>query len=152
MSETKKKTASSKAAAKETATFSAEEREAMREAAAERRASAKGGDGEAAVLAKIAAMSAEDQALATGLHALVKRVAPDLTSKTYYGMPAYDRGGKTLFFLQVAGKWKTRYASLNFTDAAKLDADVMWPCSFAVTRWSSAVEAEVERLIALALR
>lgn len=147
-----KKSTTRKTTATKAEGFTAEERAAMKEAAAERRASAKGANGEAAVLARIAAMSASDRAIAAGLHALVKRVAPAMSSKTYYGMPAYEQGGKTVFFLQVAGKWKTRYGSLNFTDASKLDAGVMWPCSYAVTTWSPEVEAEVERLIRQATR
>jgi uncharacterized protein YdhG (YjbR/CyaY superfamily) len=102
-------------------TFSAEEREAMKERAQELKAEARKADGEKALLAKVAEMPEPDRSMAERLHAIVKANAPDLSPKTWYGMPAYARDGKVLCFFQAAGKFKTRYATFGFTDEANLD-------------------------------
>lgn len=148
-----KRTAVKKSSAEKGASsaFSAEERAAMREAAAERKAAAKGADAEAQVVAKIAEMDASDRAIAEGLHALVRRIAPTVAPRTWYGMPAYEKDGRIVFFLQVSGKFKARYSTLGFQDPAVLDDGAMWPTSFALTTWNATVEREVSRLIAKAL-
>jgi uncharacterized protein YdhG (YjbR/CyaY superfamily) len=131
--------------------FTAEERAAMRERAAELRAEGRGGakkaDGLTAVLDRIAQMAAEDRALAERVHVVVTTHAPHLAPKTWYGMPAYTNAeGKVVVFFQDAGKFGTRYSTLGFNDAATLDDGDLWPVSFAVARWSPAVE---ERVVAL---
>ncbi len=130
-------------------TFSTEEKSAMKERAAEVKAAAKGGDGEAAVLARIAAMASDDQALASRFHELVREVAPELVPRTWYGMPAYatpGKSGKVICFFQDAGKFKARYATVGFSDAAALDDGSMWATAFAVKEWT---DATVERLRSL---
>ncbi|MFJ3093940.1 iron chaperone [Streptomyces hydrogenans] len=133
--------------------FDEDEREAMKERAKELKAGtarggrAKAADGEADLLAKVAEMADEDRVLAEGIHALVKRVAPGLTPKTWYGMPAYARDGKVLFFFQSAAKFKARYATLGFNDPATLDDGDMWPTAFALTVLTPEVEARIEALI-----
>ena len=134
-----------------TASFTAAERAAMREAAAERKAAAKGAEAEAAVLEKISQMGESDRVIAEGLHALVKKIDAGLTCRTWYGMPAYQRDGKTIFFFQDAGKFGTRYATLGFRDSASLDDGVMWPSAYALTKWSPAVAKTVRALIERAL-
>jgi uncharacterized protein YdhG (YjbR/CyaY superfamily) len=100
------------------------------------------------VLDKIAAMAPADRALGEKVHALVKKVAPDLQAKTWYGMQAYcDAAGKTVVFFQDAGKFKARYSTLGFQDAANLDEDLMWATSFAVIGWNAAVENQVTALV-----
>jgi uncharacterized protein YdhG (YjbR/CyaY superfamily) len=134
-----------------TAQFTAEERAAMKERArelkAESRANKSKADGERDVLAKIAEMPDPDRTLAERIHAVVKSAAPALVPKTWYGMPAYARDGKVVCFFQSADKFKARYATLGFSDAANLDEGVMWPTSFALREWSDAVEAEVIDLV-----
>ena len=137
--------------AKSAAGFSAAEKAAMREAAAEHKAAAKGAEAEAAVLAKIAQMAPADRAIAEGLHALVKKLNAGLTCKTWYGMPAYQKDEQTVFFFQDAGKFGTRYATLGFSDKAKLDAGAMWPSAYALTKWSPAVAKDVRALIERAI-
>ncbi|WP_031012713.1 iron chaperone [Streptomyces sp. NRRL F-5727] len=130
--------------------FTEDEREAMKERAKElksAKARGKAADGEADLLAKVAEMTGEDRVLAEGIHALVKKVAPDLTAKTWYGMPAYARDGKVVFFFQSAAKFKARYATLGFNDAASLDDGDMWPTAFALTTLTPEVEARIEALI-----
>ncbi|MFJ5710030.1 iron chaperone [Streptomyces sp. NPDC093105] len=130
--------------------FTDDEREAMKERAKElksAKARGKAADGEADLLAKVAEMTDEDRVLAEGIHALVKKVAPDLTAKTWYGMPAYARDGKVVFFFQSAAKFKARYATLGFNDAASLDDGDMWPTAFALTTLTPEVEARIEALI-----
>jgi uncharacterized protein YdhG (YjbR/CyaY superfamily) len=129
--------------------FTAEERAAMRERAKEMKA-AKGGkkaDGTAEVREKIAAMADEDRVLAERLHEIITKAAPELTPRTWYGMPAYARHGKVVCFFQDAGKFKARYSTLGFQDSANLDDGVMWPTSFAVTRLTPAVEKQIAALI-----
>ena len=127
--------------------LSAEERAAVKEAVAESRRTKAGKNTEQDVLDAIAALEGSDRAIAEGLHALVKRVAPDLTPRTWYGFPAYARDGKVLFFWQFAAKFKTRYGHLGFQDGAALDDGVMWPTAFAITAWDDTVERDVEALI-----
>jgi uncharacterized protein YdhG (YjbR/CyaY superfamily) len=131
-----------------------EERAAMQDHAKEmkrtaaRRSAGKEADGEADLLAKIADMPPPDRALAEKLHALVKANAPNLTSRTYYGMPAYAKDGKVLCFFQPAAKFKARYATLGFDDVANLDDGTMWPTSFALTtELTAADEARIAALI-----
>lgn len=136
--------------------FSAEERAAMKERAAELRAEGKKGakkaDGLQAVLDAIAKMAPEDRALAERVHVAVTTSAPDLQPKTWYGMPAYaDEDGKVVVFFQDAGKFKYRYSTLGFQDAANLDDGDMWPASFALKGWSPAVEKKVVALVKAAI-
>jgi uncharacterized protein YdhG (YjbR/CyaY superfamily) len=140
---TEKKTArKSKAAG-----FSAEERAAMKERAQELKAEASRADGERALLAKIAEMDGPDRAMAERLHAIISAGAPELAPKTWYGMPAYARDGKVVCFFQSAEKFKARYATLGFSDEAKLDDGAMWPTSFALTELTAAAEAKIEALV-----
>lgn len=125
--------------------FSAEERAAMKERAAELRAEGKEGarraDGLQAVLDRIAEMAPEDRALAERVHVAVAETAPELSPKTWYGMPAYaNADGKVVVFFQDAGKFNYRYSTLGFQDAANIDDGDMWPVSYALLRWSLAVE------------
>lgn len=148
--------AATKTAAKpsKSETFSAEERAAMQEAAAERKAEARrrksGGkvDGEADLLAKVAEMPKADRELAERIHAIVKANAPNLQPKTWYGMPAYANAeGKVVCFFQSAAKFKTRYATFGFNDAAMLDDGNVWPTAFAVIRLTPAEEARIAALV-----
>jgi len=132
--------------------FSAEERAAMKERAAELRAEgqkgAKKADGLQAVLDRIAEMAPADRAIAERVHLAVTTAAPDLAPKTWYGMPAYaNADGKIVLFFQDAGKFKYRYCTLGFQDAANLDDGDMWPASFALKAWSPAVEKKVTALV-----
>ena len=122
-----------------------EERAAMREAARERRSGA--GDGEAEVLAKIAAMPQPDRGLAERVHAIVKASAPGLAPKTWYGMPAYAKDDKVVCFFQAAVKFKARYATVGFSDKASLDDGEFWPVAFAVKRLTPATEARLAALV-----
>jgi uncharacterized protein YdhG (YjbR/CyaY superfamily) len=136
--------------------FSAEERAAMKERAAELRAegrkSAKKADGLQAVLDAIAKMAPEDRLLAERVHVAVTEAAPELSPKTWYGMPAYaDADGKVVVFFQESGKFKYRYSTLGFQDAANLDDGDMWPTSFALLGWSPAVEKKVVALVRAAV-
>jgi uncharacterized protein YdhG (YjbR/CyaY superfamily) len=131
--------------------FTAEERSAMRERAQELKAAARRGagkaDDESAVLAKIAAMSGPDRALAQRIHAIVKASAPILAPKLWYGMPAYAKDGKVVCFFQDARKFKTRYATLGFSDKANLDEGAMWPNAFALKELNAAAEARIAALV-----
>ena len=136
--------------------FSAAERAAMKERAAELRAEGKKGakkaDGLAAVLDAIAAMAPKDRALAERVHVTVTATAPGLSPKTWYGMPAYaDADGKVVVFFQDAGKFKYRYSTLGFQESAALDDGDMWPVSYALTAWSPAVEKRVVALVEAAI-
>ena len=136
--------------------FSAEERAAMKERAAELRAEGKKGakqaDGLQAVLDRIAQMDPEDRALAERVHVAVTAAAPDLTPKTWYGMPSYaDADGKIVVFFQDAGKFGYRYATLGFQDAANLDDGDLWPTSYALQKWSPQVEKRVIELVKAAI-
>jgi uncharacterized protein YdhG (YjbR/CyaY superfamily) len=129
--------------------FTDEERAAMKERARELKAGARRGkaDGEAEVLAKIAEMSEPDRGIAERLHALVKASAPALSPTTWYGMPAYAKDGKVVCFFQSGQKFKTRYATLGFSDKANLDKGAMWPVAFALTELTPADEARISALV-----
>ena len=128
--------------------FTAEERAAMKELIQERkRASSGKADGESDVLAKIAAMPAADRAMAERLHAIIKANAPALSPRTWYGMPAYARDGNVVCFFQSAQKFKTRYATLGFSDKANLDEGRMWPTAFALKKLTAAEEARIAALL-----
>ncbi|MGZ4257219.1 MAG: iron chaperone [Gaiellaceae bacterium] len=125
--------------------FTAEEKAAMRARAKELKAAE---DGESAVQAALKKMSPEDRALGERVHAIVKKNAPDLTPKTWYGMPAYaNKDGKVVVFFRNAEKFKERYAMLGFQDAANLDDGSMWPVAFALTKLSKADEARIAKLV-----
>jgi uncharacterized protein YdhG (YjbR/CyaY superfamily) len=132
--------------------FSAEERAAMKERAAELRAEGKKGakraDGLQAVLDAIEKMAPEDRALAERVHVVVTSTAPDLSPKTWYGMPAYaNEDGKVVLFFQDSGKFSYRYSTLGFQDAANLDDGDLWPVSYALLTWSPKVEKQVVALV-----
>jgi uncharacterized protein YdhG (YjbR/CyaY superfamily) len=136
--------------------FSADERAAMKERAAELRAEGKKGakkaDGLQAVLDAIEKMAPDDRALAERVHVTVTSTAPDLAPKTWYGMPAYaNEDGKVVVFFQDSGKFKYRYSTLGFQDTANLDDGDMWPASFALMAWSPAVEKQVVALVEAAI-
>src|SRR4051794_40233877 len=136
--------------------FSAEERAAMKERAAELRAEGKKGakraDGLQAVLDRIAEMAPEDRALAERLHVVVTENAPELAPKTWYGMPAYaNADGKVVVFFQDSGKFKYRYSTLGFQDSANLDDGDFWPVSYALRAWSEEVEKRVVELVKAAV-
>jgi uncharacterized protein YdhG (YjbR/CyaY superfamily) len=133
--------------------FTAEERAAMKEhgqelkTAARRSPRAARADGEGDVLAKIAEMAEPDRVMAERLHAIVKASAPALSPRTWYGMPAYAKDGKVVCFFQSAQKFKTRYATLGFNDAANLDEGTMWPVAYALTELTAADEARIGALV-----
>jgi len=110
------------------------------------------GDGEAAVLAKIAEMPDADRAMAERLHEVVKASAPSLSPKTWYGMPAYAQDGKVVCFFQSAAKFKSRYATVGFSDSANLDEGAMWPTSYALTDLSGREEAKIAALLKQAVK
>ena len=134
-------------------TFTEEERAAIKERAreaqaGERRAPRAGkADGESELLAKIAEMQESDRVLAKRIHGVVKASAPELTSTTWYGMPAYAKEGKIICFFQSAQKFKTRYATLGFSDKANLDEGAMWPTAFALKELTAAEEARIGALM-----
>jgi uncharacterized protein YdhG (YjbR/CyaY superfamily) len=127
--------------------FTDEERAAMREYVQDLKGGPSKTDGEGAVLAKIAAMPAADRAMAERLHAIIKAGAPALSPKTWYGMPAYARDGQVICFFQSAQRFKTRYATLGFSDKAKLDEGHMWPTAFALKDLTPAEEARIGALV-----
>lgn len=126
--------------------FSEEEKAAMQETVRERQRGA-GADGEADLLAKIAEMHEPDRAMARRIHALVKANAPSLSSRTWYGMPAYTKDGKVICFFQSGQKFKTRYATFGFQDPAHLDEGEMWPIGFALKKVGPAEEARIAALL-----
>jgi len=132
--------------------FSAGERAAMKKRAQELRAEGKQGakkaDGLQAALDSIAAMAPDDRALAERVHATIAATAPELSAKTWYGMPAYaNEDGKVVVFFKDAGKFKTRYSTLGFEEAANLDYGPMWPTTYALTEWTSGVEKKIVELL-----
>ena len=131
--------------------FTDEERAAMKERARELKAEKNKADGESAVLAKIAEMRGSDRAMAKRLHAIVKASAPDLSPRTWYGMPAYAKDGKVLCFFRPAEKFKDRYATFGFNDAANLDEGHMWPTAFALTELTAAEEKKIGALVTKAV-
>jgi uncharacterized protein YdhG (YjbR/CyaY superfamily) len=134
-------------------TFTDEERSAMKERAKEQKAAARRGsradkaDGEGEVLAKIAELPEPDRAMAERLHAVITASAPALSPKLWYGMPAYAKDGKVICFFQSAQKFKTRYATLGFSDDANLDEGTMWPTAFALMKLTAADEARIGALV-----
>jgi uncharacterized protein YdhG (YjbR/CyaY superfamily) len=140
--------AARKAPTKATKTFSAEERGAM-EAAADEAKRARSGkvDGEAEVRAAFAKMVESDRRMAERIHTIVKQAVPSLESKTWYGMPAYAKDGKTICFFQPAAKFKTRYATFGFQDAAKIDDGNVWPTAYAIMKLTPADEAMIAALV-----
>jgi uncharacterized protein YdhG (YjbR/CyaY superfamily) len=137
--------------------FTDEERAAMRERAQELKAARRGpragkADGESEVLAKIAEMRESDRVMAERLHAVIKASAPDLSPRTWYGMPAYAKDGKVVCFFQSAQKFKTRYATFGFSDKANLDKGAMWPTAFALKELTAAEEKKIGALVKKAVR
>ena len=127
--------------------FSAEERAAMKERAAELKAEANKADGTAAVLAKIAEMKGPDKEMAERVHAIVTKTAPDLVPRTFYGMPAYAKDDKVLCFFKAAAKFNQRYATFGFTDKANLDDGNFWPTDYALKKLTSADEKKIAALV-----
>ena len=133
--------------------FTDDERAAMKEYLQERKASASRGpradkaDGESVLLAKIAEMREPDRAMAKRIHAIIKASAPVLSPRTWYGMPAYAKDGEVVCFFQPAQKFKTRYATLGFSDAANLDEGAMWPVVFALKDLTATEEARISALV-----
>ena len=128
--------------------FTAEEKAAMRARARELKEKT---DGESAVRAAIAGMGPKDRAIAKRLHELITAAAPELSPKTWYGMPAYARDGKVVCFFRDAGKFKERYAMLGFNDSAKLDDGSMWPIAFALKELTATDETNIRALLKRAL-
>ena len=150
---TQKSAKSTTAIGKTSKGFTEEERVAMKERVQELKAAARRGpradkaDGESAVLAKIAEMREPDRAMGKRLHAIIKASAPALSPRLWYGMPAYAKDGKVVCFFQSAQKFKTRYATLGFSDAANLDEGAMWPVAFALKELTAAEEARIGALV-----
>ena len=136
--------------------FTAEERAAMKERAKELKAEARANRdraaGESDLLAKIAEMPASDRAMAKKIHGIVKASAPELSPKTWYGMPAYAKDGKIVCFFQSAQKFNSRYATFGFSDEAHLDDGAMWPTSFALKKLTAADEARIGALVKKAVK
>ena len=153
MKDTEKSATSTTATGKTYEGFTAEERAAMKDRSQELKAAGRRGkradkaDQESEVLAKIAEMQAPDRALAERLHAIIKASAPDLSPTLWYGMPAYAKDGKMICFFQTAQKFKTRYATLGFSDKANLDDGPMWPTDFAVKELNAAAEKRLAELV-----
>ena len=131
--------------------FTEAERAAMQDRVQEMKVGAGKADGESALLAKLAEMNASDRALGKKLHAVIKASAPSLSPTTWYGMPAYTKDGKIVCHFQPAEKFKTRYATLGFSDRARLDDGDMWPNAYAVSKLTPAVEAKVAALVRKAI-
>jgi uncharacterized protein YdhG (YjbR/CyaY superfamily) len=132
---------------KASARFTAEEKAAMRERVKELKAAQEDADGESEVLAKIAEMNDHDRTMAERVHAIIRAAGPDLSPRTWYGMPAYTKDGKVICFFRNAQKFKTRYATLGFSDKANLDDGAMWPTDFAVMELTADVEARIVELV-----
>jgi uncharacterized protein YdhG (YjbR/CyaY superfamily) len=153
MNATQKSAKSTTAKTKTYGGFTDDERDAMKERAKELKAAGRRGsrtakaDGENEVLAKIAEMAEPDRVRAEKLHAVIKASVPALSATTWYGMPAYAKDGKTICFFQPAQKFKTRYATLGFSDKAHLDEGAMWPTAFALTELTADVEATIAALL-----
>jgi uncharacterized protein YdhG (YjbR/CyaY superfamily) len=152
----KKSTTSAKSATasgKASVGWTAEERAAAKAYAQEQKAEARGANDEKAALAAIAAMPPRDRAIGKQVHAIVKASAPDLSSKTWYGMPAYaNKDGKVVCFFQSADKFKARYATFGFNDSANLDDGDLWPIAFAVKEMTPATEKKIGALVKKAVR
>ena len=153
MNDARKSAKSTTAKTKTYEGFTAEERDAMKQRAQELKTAGRRGsragkaDGESEVLAKIAEMQEPDRVIGERLHALIKASAPDLTPRLWYGMPAYAKGGKLVCHFQPAQKFKTRYATLGFSDAANLDEGAMWPLAYALTELTAADAARIGALV-----
>ena len=151
MTATQKSAKTTTATADAAGRFTEEERAAMKERAKELKASSRRADDEAAgerdVLAKIADMPKPDRTIAERIHAIVMASAPGLASKTWYGMPAYTKEGKIVCFFKAADKFKTRYATLGFEEAANLDDGSMWPIAYALPKLTAADEAKIRKLV-----
>ena len=153
MSDTQKSAKGTTTMDKASNVFTDEERAAIQERAKEVKAEARRGrradkaDGERDVLAKIAEMPASDRAMAERIHAVIKANAPGLAPKTWYGMPAYAKDGKVVCYFQSAQKFKTRYATFGFSDAANLDKGALWPVAFALKELAAAEEAKIAALV-----
>jgi uncharacterized protein YdhG (YjbR/CyaY superfamily) len=144
------------AISRQSAGFTDEERAAMKARAQELKVTSRRGsggkvDGESDVLAKIAEMPEPDRVMAERLHAIVKATAPDLSPRTWYGMPAYAKDGKVVCFFKSAQKFKTRYATLGFSDQANLDQGAMWPTDFALKEFTADVEKRIGALVKKAM-
>ena len=145
---TKQKSAKSTTPTKKRyAGFTDEEKAAMMDRVQEEKIAARKADGESDLLAKIAEMQEPDRAMAKRLHAIIKASAPALSPKTWYGMPAYAKDGKVVCFFQSAQKFKTRYATFGFSDAANLDEGALWPVAFALKELTAAEEARIGALV-----
>ena len=153
MTDTNKPARSTTAGKKTYEGFTAEERAAMKARADELKSTARRGsraakaDGESDLLAKIAEMPESDRVMAERLHAIIMATAPDLSPKTWYGMPAYAKDGNLICFFKSAHKFKTRYATLGFSDKANLDDGPMWPTDYALTKLTAAAEARNAALV-----
>jgi uncharacterized protein YdhG (YjbR/CyaY superfamily) len=147
MSETATMSKSTAASGKKSKGFTAEERSAIKARAREAKAEAGKAEGETAVREAIAEMAEPDRAMAERLHAIITDSAPALSPRTWYGMPAYAKGGKVVCFFQPAAKFKSRYATFGFNDVAKLDEGVMWPVAFALKELTAAEEARIAALV-----
>jgi uncharacterized protein YdhG (YjbR/CyaY superfamily) len=153
MKDTQKSAKTTIATGKTSKGFTDEERTAMKDRVQEVKAAARRGpradkaDGESEVLAKIAEMPESDRAMAERLHAVIKASAPALSPRLWYGMPAYAKDGKVVCFFQSAQKFKTRYATLGFSDEANLDEGAMWPVAFALKGLTAAEEARISALV-----
>jgi hypothetical protein len=153
LTDTKKPARNTTAGKKTYEGFSAEERAAMKARSDELKATARRGsraakaDGESDLLAKIAEMPDPDRVMAERLHAIIMAAAPDLSPKTWYGMPAYAKDGDLICFFKSAHKFKTRYATLGFSDKANLDDGPMWPTDYALMKLTAAAEARIVALV-----
>ncbi len=132
--------------------LTAAEKAALKETIEDQKAAARGLEGETALLAKIAAMKEPDRGMAKRIHAIVKANAPTLSPTTWYGMPAYSKDGKAVLFFQDAAKFKSRYATLGFSDKASLDEGELWPTSYALKEMTPAAEARIGALVKKAVR
>src|SRR5919106_2970123 len=144
---TRKSTKRTTATGKTSTGWTAEERAAAKAYAQELKAEARGANDERAALAAIAAMPKADRAMAERIHAIIKASAPDLSPKTWYGMPAYAKDGKIVCYFQSADKFNSRYATFGFSDTANLDEGAMWPTSFALKELTAAEEAKIGALV-----
>jgi uncharacterized protein YdhG (YjbR/CyaY superfamily) len=153
MKDTQKSARTTTAKSRTSTGFTAEERAAMKDHAQELKTAGRRGsgaakaDGESDVLAKIAEMQEPDRVMAERVHALIMASAPALSPRTWYGMPAYAKDGKIVCFFQPAQKFKSRYATLGFNDAANLDEGTMWPIAFALTELTAAAEERIGALV-----
>ncbi|MBV8216939.1 MAG: DUF1801 domain-containing protein [Solirubrobacterales bacterium] len=131
--------------------FTKEEKAAMRERARELKAEASKEAGEKDLLGKIAEMQGSDREIAERIHGIVKASAPELSPRTWYGMPAYAKDDNVVFFFKPAAKFKSRYATLGFSDKANLDDGAMWPTEFAIDRLTAEVEKRITALVVQAV-